>query len=88
MPPIQSAYEGPLARVNTPSSVSESDSDKENAAPLPIPPRTSTPFSGESAICTALGIETPQNTHEYDTIFCVLQAMRADDEEKSSPCPG
>jgi hypothetical protein len=55
------SYEGPLARIATPSSVSESDSNKENEAPIPIPPRTATPFSGESAIHTALGIETPQN---------------------------
>jgi hypothetical protein len=80
-----SAYEGPIARVNTPSSVSESDSDKENVAPIPIPPRTATPFSGESAIRTALGIETPQNAHEYDAIFRVLRAMRADDEETGRP---
>jgi hypothetical protein len=79
------AYEGSIARVNTPSSVSESDSDKENIAPIPIPPRTATPFSGESAICTALGIETPQNAHEYDAIFRVLQAMRANDEETGCP---
>jgi hypothetical protein len=80
-----SAYKSPIARVNTPSSVSESDSDKENVAPLPIPPRTATPFFGESAIRMALGIETPQNAHEYDTIFRVLQAMRADDKETSRP---
>jgi hypothetical protein len=81
-----SAYEGSIARVNTPSSVSESDSDKENVAPIPIPPHTATPFSGESAIHTVLGIETPQNAHEYDTIFRVLRAMRADDEETGRPC--
>jgi hypothetical protein len=80
-----SAYEGPLTRVNTPSSVSESDSDKENVAPIPIPSRTATPFSGESAIRTALRIETPQNAHEYDAIFRVLQAMRADDKETGHP---
>jgi hypothetical protein len=81
-----STHEDPLARVNTPSSISESDSDKENVAPIPIPPCTATPFSGESAIRTVLGIETPQNAHEYDAIFRVLRAMRADDEETSHPC--
>jgi hypothetical protein len=80
-----SSYENPLARVNTPSSISESNSDKENVAPLPIPPRTATPLSGESAIRTVLRIESPQNAHEYDTIFRVLRAMQADEEEASNP---
>jgi hypothetical protein len=72
-------YEDNITCVDSPSSARSTN--EENYAPLPIPPRTATPFSGESAIRTALGIETPHNAQEYDAIFRVLRAMRADDTE-------
>jgi hypothetical protein len=77
------SYDNSITRVDSPSSARSAD--EENYTPLPIPPHTATPFSGESAICTALRIETPNNAQEYDAIFRVLRAMQADNEETGRP---